>query len=92
MAICMMCLEEVDRDVLLDELGYIFAQADRLGMESLTEFEQVVTEDRICGVDCYYAMIRSEADYWKELRRKQVPVHIGHNGDTTFYGGPEGGE
>ncbi len=89
MAICMMCLEEVEQDVLFEEFGRIFAQADMLGAESLTEHEQVVLENRLCSQDCYYAMQQAEFDY-RDRQRKAA--HIEANGDTTFYGGPEGGE
>jgi hypothetical protein len=87
--ICMMCLEEVEQDILLEDFGYIFTQSDMLGTESLTEHEQVVLEGRLCGQDCYYAMQDAEFDFRERQRRA---ANIEANGDTTFYGGPEGGE
>ncbi|NOQ49887.1 MAG: hypothetical protein GQ553_04420 [Nitrosomonadaceae bacterium] len=88
-SICMMCLEEVDKSQLDYEFGDIYRQADMLGMESLTEHEQVVTEGRLCSYDCYESMQNAEDEYSKRLRRA---ANIEANGDTTFYGGPEGGE
>jgi hypothetical protein len=88
-SVCMMCLEEVEQDILLEDFGYIFTQADMLGTESLTEHEQVVLEGRLCGQDCYYAMQDAEFDFRERQRRA---ANIEANGDTTFYGGPEGGE
>lgn len=64
MSTCMICKEPVRVDILLDELGHIFAQADRHGVESLTEQEQVVYEQRICTVHCLYEMERREQWKW----------------------------
>ena len=89
MSVCMMCLEEVEQDILIEDFGYIFTQADMLGTESLTEHEQVVLEGRLCSYGCYESMQQAEFDYNERLRRA---ANIEANGDTTFYGGPEGGE
>ena len=88
-SVCMMCLEEVDRSQLDYEFGHIYTQADVLGMDSLTEHQQVVCEGRLCSYDCYESMQKAEFDYEKRLIRA---ANIEANGDTTFYGGPEGGE
>ena len=53
MAICVICLEEVESDIVQEEMGYMFTQADALGNESLTEREQVVVEGRCCSFFCY---------------------------------------
>ena len=68
MAICMMCLEEVDQSQLEYEFGYIYTQADMLGPESCTEHEQVVLEGRLCSQDCYYAMQDAEFDYRQVMK------------------------
>jgi hypothetical protein len=39
------------------DLEYIFIQADRLGMESLTEAEQHVVEGRVCSGLCLAMLI-----------------------------------
>ncbi len=92
MAICMMCLEEVEQDVLFEEFGHIFAQADMLGAESLTEHEQVVLENRLCGQDCYYSMQDAEYDYFKVS--KKVSLVRGLRDDPDFLGstGPTAGD
>jgi hypothetical protein len=76
-------------DTVQDAFPELFTQADMLGMESLTEHEQVVLDGRLCSQDCYYDMQDAEFDYRERQRRA---ANIEANGDTTFYGGPEGGE
>ena len=88
-SVCLMCLEEVDKSQLGYEFGDVFTQADMLGMDSLTEHEQVICEGRLCSYDCFESMQQAEFDYEKRLIRA---ANIEANGDTTFYGGPEGGE
>ena len=53
MTTCTVCKNPVDWNQVKDEFGELFAQADALGMESLTENQQVVLEGHCCSTDCY---------------------------------------
>jgi hypothetical protein len=50
---CVVCKEAVDWDLVKEENGEMFAQVDCLGVESLTENEQVVYEGKCCSYACY---------------------------------------
>ncbi len=50
---CIVCNEQVDWAQVLEELGAILDQADRYGVESLTEHEQVVFLGLVCSRGCY---------------------------------------
>ena len=53
MANCIICKEQVDWSQVVEEFEDVLRQADTLGMESLTEQEQVVCEGLVCSFDCY---------------------------------------
>jgi len=53
MANCIICKEQVDWTLVVEEMEDILRQADTLGMESLTEQEQVVCEGLVCSFACY---------------------------------------
>jgi hypothetical protein len=50
---CAVCGNPVDWNQVTDEFGEMFAQADALGMESLTEQQQMVLEGKVCSIECY---------------------------------------
>jgi hypothetical protein len=53
MSVCIICKEQVDWMLVKEEFEEVLRQADTLGMESLTEQEQVVCEGLVCSFDCY---------------------------------------
>ncbi len=50
---CIYCGKPVEWGVICDEFDDLLTQVDLLGVESLTEQEQLVYEGKLC-VDCYY--------------------------------------
>jgi hypothetical protein len=48
---CRVCDFSIDK-ISPDDLADIFWQADSFGMESLTEYEQMVIEGEICSKEC----------------------------------------
>jgi len=63
MADCIICKEQVDWTLVVEEFEDVLRQADMFGLESLTEHEQVVSEGKICGLSCYYTMQDDEAQF-----------------------------
>jgi hypothetical protein len=53
MTTCTVCKNPVDLSLVKEEFGELFSQADALGMESLTENQQVVLERKVCSIECY---------------------------------------
>jgi len=51
--VCVVCSNEVDRGLVKEEFADLFNQVDCYGVESLTEYEQVVYEGLCCSGDCY---------------------------------------
>lgn len=53
MANCVVCGRTVDWTYVKDEFAEVLEQADRYGVESLTESQQVVYEGECCSTNCY---------------------------------------
>lgn len=53
---CVVCKERVDWDLVKEEFEDMFPQVDCLGVESLTENQQVVYERKCCSYKCYEKM------------------------------------
>ena len=51
--ICVVCGNIVEPNVIINEFDYIFTQVNELGMDSLTEFEQIVCEWHCCSHECF---------------------------------------
>lgn len=51
--VCVECGNMVDWSWVKSEFGEMFAQADALGKESLTEAAQIVLEGKCCSWECY---------------------------------------
>jgi hypothetical protein len=52
---CVICGKKVDWDYIKDEFAEILQQADCLGVDSLTEAQQIVYERKCCS-DCYFEL------------------------------------
>jgi len=50
---CVVCNAEVDWAKIQQEFGHVLDQADRCGVESLTERQQVVYLGLCCSPECY---------------------------------------
>lgn len=50
---CIICQNEVDWNEVVRDFEHLIDRADRLGLESLTEYEQTVLEGKCCSKDCY---------------------------------------
>ena len=50
---CCVCGSFVDMEIVHEDFEEYFAQADALGMESLTEHQQIAVEGLVCSFDCY---------------------------------------
>lgn len=50
---CVVCRGKVDWSEVKEEFSEILDQADTLGVDSLTENEQVVYEGSCCSRECY---------------------------------------
>lgn len=50
---CVVCKGPVDIEVVMGDFAEVFAQADALGMESLTENQQVLVEGSCCSDECF---------------------------------------
>lgn len=50
---CAVCGGVVNWDYVVSEMAGIFEHADQLGVESLTESEQLVYEGRVCSWACF---------------------------------------
>ena len=50
---CVVCGRRVDWAFVKVEMAEILEQADRYGVDSLTEAQQVVYEGRCCSINCY---------------------------------------
>lgn len=53
MSKCVVCKSEVEWSKVKDVFEHILKQADRHGVESLTEQKQVVYESLCCSAKCY---------------------------------------
>lgn len=53
MSNCVVCKKEVNWTKVQEEFEHIFKQADRHGIESLTEHKQVICEGKCCSSECY---------------------------------------
>ncbi len=53
---CVVCKGQVDWDLVKEEFEDMFPQVDCLGVESLTEDQQVVYEGKCCSYACYEKM------------------------------------
>ena len=53
---CIVCEEVVEPYIVKVEFKELFEQADAIGMDSLTEHEQIVVEFKCCSEVCFYKM------------------------------------
>jgi hypothetical protein len=53
---CVVCKGMVDWDLVKREFEDMFEQLDYHGIDSLTENEQVVLENRCCSIECFEEM------------------------------------
>lgn len=52
MSRCTVCNKEIDWEIVTELFEDDFLQADSFGMESLTEWQQLIIEGKICSIDC----------------------------------------
>lgn len=50
---CVVCGRRVDWSYVKEEFAELLEQADRYGVDSLTESAQVVYEGKCCSTNCY---------------------------------------
>lgn len=50
---CIICKQEIKWEEVTNVFEHIFEQTDSYGMESLTEYQQVVVEGLCCSEECY---------------------------------------
>lgn len=61
MSNCVTCKQPVPQDMSTTDIADYYneccRQADALGMETLTEYQQVLVERKVCSERCYVAML-----------------------------------
>lgn len=56
MNLCIICKQPVEASLVKENFPELFAQADALGINSLTEQQQIVVEFKCCSKECYGGM------------------------------------